>query len=165
MNKEKFKLWKLALSTIHIDGKVTSEEESWFYETVDSLEKNKILNFSKEQIEELKQTLNSPVVKFEEEFRKLSSPADCAFLLHILRISSHLDNDFSEDERAMYDKLEKACLENVNIEVTKAKVLEMETESYHEKNVYAVSNSSSIFESTFKFIFKVLNPGDYKFPK
>ncbi len=165
MDDNKFRLWKLALSTIHIDGKVTEEEIKWFKKTIKSLEENSVLKLSSDQIENLKDTLKTPVINFVEEFQLLNKPADSAFVLHILRIVSHVDSDFSTSEKAMYKTLEQACLKGVDIKAIDAKTDLMEEESYHEKNVYSTNNKSSRFESIFKQALCILNPGDYKIPK
>ena len=164
MNSEKFKLWKLALSAIHIDGKVTKEEEKWFHEKISVLAENKILNFTPEQIDQLQEVMHSPGLNFLEDFRSLSNPADCSFLVHLLRIISHLDKDFSEEEKSLYQDLEKACLEKVNLNEVEEKIKVMEKESYHEDEVYKVDNPKSLFESFFMKILRSINPGDYKFP-
>ncbi|MGB0453714.1 MAG: hypothetical protein ACPGJV_08355 [Bacteriovoracaceae bacterium] len=164
MNNEKFKLWKLALSTIHVDGAVSPEEIHWFRKTLDRLTKNSLLNFPPDQIQELEASLTRPTRQFKEEFKKLTNPADCSQLVHIFRIVSHLDKDFSEDEKSLYKELEELCFESVNLEEIQSQIKQMEKESYHEDNVYKVHNPHSKFEAFFKSIMKVLNPGDYEFP-
>lgn len=164
MNIEKYKLWRLALSTIHIDGKVTAEEKRWFENSIKSLEQNSVLKFSEEQIAELKEILTTPVTNFLEEFNALEKPSDCAFVLHILRIVGHVDKDFGEDEKKMYKTLEQACLKGVDVASVDAETTKLENESYHEKNVYGIDNKSSRFETVFQRALRILNPGDYKYP-
>lgn len=165
MNKEKFKLWRLALSTIHLDGKVTPEEEAWFDKTVNQLSANSVLDFSDEQVQELKNVLKKPVNSFIEEARNLKNPADCSMLLHYLNMASQLDSDYSDEEKKHYHELQKACLEGVEVNDIQKRVQQMEKASYHEDEVYRVQNSSSIFEAAFKTILKVFNSGEYKSPK
>lgn len=155
MNKEKFKLWRLALSTIHLDGKITSEEEQWFEKTVQQLSQNSVLNFSDNQIQKLKQVLKSPVENFIQEAKDLKSPADCAMLLHYLNMASHLDSNFSDEEKKKYHELQKACLEGVDVNEIKNRVQKMENDSYHKDEIYRVQNSHSFFEAAFKTLLKV----------
>ncbi len=161
MNQDKFKLWKLALSAIHVDGKVTAEEEKWFQETVLNLEKNKILNFSPEQMNELKQIFYTPTENLLEEFKSLSKPADCSLLVHYLRIVSHLDSDFSEEEKSLYKKLEQACLENVNFESVESKIKKLEKKNQHQSK----GHNHSFFESAFRTMLEISDPSDGKHSK
>ena len=114
MDNEKFKLWRLALSTIHFDGNVSAEEKKWFAEKINTLKNNRILNFTEDQIAELQNILETPVENILKEFKDLKNPADCSMLLHLVRVISHIDNEVCQNEKALYEKLEKACLEGVN---------------------------------------------------
>jgi|GEM_PF-3455557 hypothetical protein len=154
MNEEKFKLWRLALSTIHLDGKVTPEEEAWFDKTVQQLGSNSVLDFSDAQVQELKKVLKSPVTNFIQEAKDLKKPADCSMLLHYLNMAAHLDSDFSEEEKKYYQELQKACLEGVDVADIQKRVQKMENDSYHKDEVYRVNNSHSYFESAFKTLLK-----------
>lgn len=156
MNTEKFKLWNLSLSTIHVDGVVTPEEEEWFDKAILELDKSKRLDFSDEQIVELKKTFHTPSENFEEDFRQLVNPADCSFMVHILRVVSHLDKNFSEKERELYKRLEKVCLEGVDINLIESKVKEIEVKSRNTEDKFQVDNPHSIFESTFKAALRAL---------
>jgi hypothetical protein len=164
VNNEKFKLWKLALASIHLDGKVTSEEEEWFKQSIAKLEKNQILNFTVDQIKQLQASLHTPADQFVAEFKEIKKPSDRSILLHIIKIVCHTDSEFAPAEQTIYDKLVEACHANVDIESVKKKTLDMEIKSYHEDEVYKVNNPDSIFEQAFMNILKILNPGDYKFP-
>ncbi|MBT3236200.1 MAG: hypothetical protein HN353_09650 [Bdellovibrionales bacterium] len=164
VSQEKFKLWRLALATIHVDGKVTAEEEEWFNTSISKLEINKILNFSTQQIEDLRESLHTLANKFIEEFRSIKKPSDRSILLHIIKIACYTDDEFSPEERELYRELEIACHENIDIEAVKRQTYAMEIESYHEDEVYKVNNPNSVFERVFMSILKLLNPGDYKFP-
>lgn len=155
MNKEKFKLWRLALSTIHIDGKVTSEEEEWFEKTVQQLSNNSVLDFSDEQMQELKNVLKRPVGDFIQEAKDLKNPADCSMLLHYLNMASQLDSHFSDEEKKHYHELQKACLEVVDVNDIKNRVQQMENDSSQKDDVYRVNNSHSYFEAAFKTLLKV----------
>lgn len=162
MNEDKFLMWKLALSTIHADDHVGPEEEKWFKEKIKSLEENKILSFSDEQVQELSNVLHNPVENFMDEFKKINDPANAAFIIHILHIVSRLDKELHQKEKEIYAKLEKMILGNVDVEQTSAKVAKMEEDSYHEDEYYKVDNQHSLFEKALRSIQKVLNSGDYK---
>ncbi len=114
MIKDKFKMWKLALSTIHIDGKVTLEEEKWFEEKIATLTRNKLLGFSEEQISELLKVLHSPPENFEQEFELIEDPYEASFVIHILKMVSHVDGDLAESENELYKKLSKAAMKEVS---------------------------------------------------
>ena len=165
MNDDKFQLWRLALSCIHIDGKVTEQERVWFDQKISDLKKNSILSFSSEQINELKQSLSKPLNDFEKEFDKISKPSDRAFLLHTLRVISHLDKDFSSEERALYTQLEQKVLKGVDVEAVEKITAEMEEQSYHEDEVYSIDNKSSRLEAALMKSLRVLNRGTHKYPK
>ena len=111
MREEKFKLWKLSLGLIHLDGKVTKEEQEWFDARIENMQRNKELQFSDEQISELKSILLEPIENYLEDFRQLKKPADCAQLVHFVRVVGHLDQDFSSKEKALLELLEKECLQ------------------------------------------------------
>jgi hypothetical protein len=154
MNQNKFQLWKLALSGIHHDGNITPEEAAWFQKTITQLEQNKILNFSNEQIDQLKEVLHQPVVNFYEEFDKLDSPADRGLLLHYLRMVGHLDKDFSFHEKDVYQRLEKACLADVDLKAIESIVRNMEEKNYQSSEI-KIHNKASFFESAFKTMLKI----------
>jgi hypothetical protein len=157
MNIEKFKLWNLALSTIHIDGVVSSEEEEWFDKTITDLDISKRLDFSDEQIHELKKTFDTPSENFEDDFKKLLNPSDCSFLVHILRVVSHLDKNFSEKERALYKRLEQACLEGVDLDEIEAQVKSIGEQSRRNEERKQPDNPHSMFESIFKTALSILS--------
>lgn len=108
-------MWKLGLSAIHFDGKVTEEEINWFYNKIKQLDKNKILDFSDDQIDELKLVLSHPVDNYLDEFQKIKKPSDASFILHILTMIANVDRDYSSEEKEIYEMLKKACLEGVDI--------------------------------------------------
>ena len=114
MNESKFLMWKLGLSAIHFDGKVTEEETNWFNNKIRQLDKNKILGFSDDQINELKSVLSHPVDNYLDEFKKLTKPSDASFVLHILTMIANVDRDYSQEEKEKYEMLKQACLEGVD---------------------------------------------------
>ena len=116
MKKDKFKMWKLALSTIHIDGKVTVEEKKWFNEKIQTLSKNKLLGFSADQIAELVEVIDTPPGNFISEFENINDPFEASFVLHILKIVSHVDGDLDESEDMLYENLAAAAMKKVKKE-------------------------------------------------
>ena len=95
MNNEKFKFCKLALSLIHVDGRVTPEERDWFEAKINDYSKNSVLNFSDEQIKELKKALFNPAKNYLSEFNSLATPAESVQILTIQRFVAHLDDEYS----------------------------------------------------------------------
>ena len=114
MTNDKFQLWRLGLSIIHLDGRVDSEEITWFEEKLGVLKRNKLLGFSPEQITELESVLTKPVEDFFEEFKKIKKPADASFLLHLVRTVGHIDGDYDEHEENAYWKLENLIQEGID---------------------------------------------------
>ena len=160
MNHDKFQMWKLALSTIHADDFVTPEEAKWFGNKMKSLEENKILTFSDDQISELSQIIHQPVDNFIEEFKKIKKPGNAAFLLHVLHLVSRLDNELHEKEREVYSTLQKILLEDINIKFVEESVSLMESDLYSEDEYFKVNNEHSLFEKVIKSIQKLYNQGE-----
>lgn len=154
MANEKFKMWKLALASIHLDGKVVPEEREWFRSKINELANNKVLNFSVEEIQELQSVLDSPAINFEEEFEKLERPADCAILVHLLNQIIHVDHDLDPQEAEMLKKLEYACRKNVDQDMVDndLKVLRQRNEARDSK----AKNPTSLFERTWLAVREVL---------
>ena len=92
MNENNFKLWRLALSAIHFDGKVSSEEKAWFAKKIKTLDNNRLLDFTDEQVSELQSIpfadLSSDRVRKEclcsiTDLRHVSLSNHCMFYLVI----------------------------------------------------------------------------------
>lgn len=115
MNNEKFKFCKLALSLIHVDGRVTPEERDWFEAKINDYSKNSVLNFSDEQIKELKKALFNPAKNYLSEFNSLATPAERVQILTILRVVAHLDDEYCNIEKNLYEELEASALKNVDL--------------------------------------------------
>lgn len=154
MENQKFKLWKLALSTIHADGVVSKEELSWFNQQIELLKNNKVLAFTDEQVEELRAVLSTPMTSFIEEFEELKNPADCSQLLHIVRVVSHVDHEFGPAEQALYKKLEDACLKNVDQNEVNLQLKVVEKKFAKDDEV---QNEHSLFERAFHSISKLFS--------
>lgn len=133
MNNDKFLMWKLGLSAIHFDGKVTEEETNWFKNKIKQLDKNKILNFSDDQINELKSVLSHPVDNYLDEFRKITKPSDASFVLHILTMIANVDRDYSPEEREKYEILKEACLEGVDNSSINEQI---DAEKFHKETLF-----------------------------
>ncbi|MCB9093741.1 MAG: hypothetical protein H6621_01625 [Halobacteriovoraceae bacterium] len=157
MNEQKFLLWKLALSIIHLDGKVAKEEEQWFLETIEALKKNKLLNFNTQQIEELKNVLYQRSENLINDFNLITTPGDCAFLVHTINYVSQLDSHYSPDEKAIYEELKSACLKGIDLGALELELVKIAEHEEDPNEFYKPINPSSLFEKSFKFIAKILN--------
>ena len=158
MNEDKFNLWRATFSLIHIDGKVTTEEANWYKDRLDSLPLS----------EEQKTTVMGDFMSqrgIEELLDKVTDKGDRAFLLHQVRVVSHIDGHFSAEEKKFFKELEAQIMGNLNLEPLVSQIEEMEREDYREDNVYSVDNEHSFFEVIHKGFLRFINPGDYKFPK
>ena len=107
MNESKYYMWRAGFSTIHFDQNVAKEERQW------ALEKISTLKFSEEQKKQLTLDIETPQ-KFDDLFNKISSPADRAFVLHLIRTVGHLDGEYSHLERQEFKRVEKLIMENVD---------------------------------------------------
>ena len=87
-----------------------------------------------------------------EEFAQLSKPADKAFVLHILRIVSYLDHDFSTSEQQQYQELEKIILNNVDIEKVQHLATQLKTVT-----PTATVKSTGKFETVFQAVQRILH--------
>lgn len=156
MNEDKFLMWKLALSVIHFDGKVTEEEKSWFEKKIVELDNNKLLNFTDEQVDILRKTLETPVENFVAEFENLKNPANASFLLHMIRTISHADGEFSPEEKEMFSKIETAISLGIDYKEVTDKIEQIQAETEKEMGEEKVYNRHSMFERTFKSLINLL---------
>lgn len=157
MNNDKFNLWRAIFSLVHLDSKVSSEEDNWLKEKLNNLK------LTDEQKEILTQDIKDK--KSVDNFVDLiTHKPDRAFLLHQVRVISNLDKDYSKEEKEYFKKLEADILSNLDLEPLVQKLNIAEKEFYREDNVYSVDNKGSFFESAFMGLLRFLNPGDYKYP-
>ena len=59
-----------------------------------------------EQRKQLSKDLNTPEATTLELFEEIKSPADKAFVLHMIRTIGHSDGDFSGEEKAAFQKIQ-----------------------------------------------------------
>ena len=157
-NDSKFHMWRACIGAIWADGVLDESEKSWIMERIDGL------NFTPEQkeilLDDLKGNMDINLI-----LSKISDRKDRAFLAHQIRVIGHLDNDFSEHEKKMYNSWKDHVLKGVDLVELEKVIEEDEKASYHEDEVYKVYNKKSMFEKIDKGMRRILNPGDYKFPK
>ncbi len=83
----------------------------------------------------------------------ITEAKDRAFLLHLIRVIGHLDNDFSEAEKEAFAKLEQLVLARLNLEEIQTQAQKFEDDSYKNNEL---DNRSSMFEAVFKNIVNFL---------
>lgn len=157
-NESKFNMWRACIAAIWADGKVAEEEKNWAQKKIDSLP------FTDEQ----KAILTNELAKqadFGSIVANISDKRDRAFLAHQIRVISHLDDHFSDEEKGLLNGWREIVLAGVDLGELEAVIAADEKASYHEDEVYKIVNKNSIFERAIQSARKVLNPGDYKFPK
>ena len=155
--ESKFAMWRACVATVHLDGVVSVEEEKW-------LENQLIaIPFSDDQLKILINDFKKPV-DFDDIFDQITEKKDRAYVLHYLRVISHIDGVFDEAEKIKYAEIEQKILGKLNLKDIEADAKAREIASYHEDKVYKTHNKSSLFESAFRSIQKLINPGDYRFP-
>lgn len=115
MKDSKFKLWRATFSLVHLDHKVTKEELNWIEG------KLKTLSLESDQHAQLVRDFKEKK-SIKELYQDIKIKADQAFLLHQVRVISHLDNDYSEEEKAYFDKLEKLIMKNINLDQIKSEL-------------------------------------------
>ncbi len=93
-DESKFNVWRACIGVIWSDGKVDPQERSWIEDRI-----NKLL-FTPEQKEILKSDLETNI-DFKVVVDKISRPADRAFLVHQIRVISHMDGHQSPEEQKL----------------------------------------------------------------
>ena len=141
INDSKFNMWRACVVVTWADGKISSEEKEWVQHKITEL------NFSEEQKAVLQEELNSPS-DFQEIVSKITDKKDRAFLAYQIRLISHLDNDYSVDERALYESWHNIVMKGVELDS-----LVDEIDSYYETKI-EVYNKSSLFERFHKAVLK-----------
>ncbi|MBK24257.1 MAG: hypothetical protein CME70_09685 [Halobacteriovorax sp.] len=138
LSESKFNMWRAAFSIIHVDGKVSIEEQAWAKEKLSSLP------LSNSQ----KSTLELDLVKgakVEELLPSITHKPDRAFLLHLCRTIGHLEGDYSDSEKEAFKYLEKEILKDIDLAPIEAEVQKMEELS--NKNKLEIDNKHSILEN------------------
>lgn len=157
-NESKFNMWRACIGAIWIDGELDVTEEKWISEKINNLP------FTEEQRETLRSDLKGNI-DFDQVLANITDKKDRAFLAHQMRVIGHLDQDFSQHEKDLYESWNKLVLKGVDLEALEKIIEEDEKASYHEDEVYKVNNRHSIFERVHRSVQRALNPGDYKFPE
>ena len=141
-NESKFNMWRACISTIWIDGEVSLEEKSWIEGKINNLK------FTDEQ----KQTLISDFknkTSIKDIVANISDRKDRAFLLHQIRVISHLDNDYSVKEQELFSNWEKIVKEGLDLESALKEV-----DTINEK--FDKNHKDTFFEATIKQIDKLI---------
>lgn len=123
MDEQKFLMWRTCFAILRLDGVVTKEEMNWA-DTVIFDE-----DFTDKQVKVLKEDLQNNG-QFDELFSQLKLPHQKAFVLHMVRTLGNIDEDYSEDERLAFKRVEKLVLQNVDLNEIKTEIKEMEDASY-----------------------------------
>lgn len=156
-NTSKFHMWRGCFAAIWIDGVISTEEREW------AMQKINTLQFTKEQKETLLGDLATRA-DLKTILSEITDKKDKAFLAYQIRIIAQLDNDYSKEEKAMYETWNEIVLKGLDMDALEAIIAADEKASYHEDEVYKVDNKNSAFEKMFRSAQKLANPGDYKFP-
>ncbi len=138
LNDSKFNMWRAAIAIIHVDGKISIEEQSWAKEKISSL------SLSDSQKSTLENDLANGL-EVEPLLPLITHKPDRAFLLHLCRTIGHLEGDYSDSEKEAFRYLEKEILKDINLAPIEAEVQKMEELS--NKNKLEIDNKSSIFEN------------------
>jgi hypothetical protein len=158
LTESKFAMWRACMGVVHLDGKVTPEEQKWAKDKMD------FIPFSDEQKNILLGDLQGGL-ELSNVISQVTDRKDKIFLLHMVRTIGHLDGDFSSSEKKAFQKLEEVILANLDLGAIESEIAAMEKESYHEDNVYKQTNEHSLLEKMYLGAQKYSNPGDYKLPK
>lgn len=122
MDDSKFFAWRVCFQVIHLDNKVTKEERDWAFERL------KILPLTEAQRKILQEDLERPA-DIESLFNKITEKRDRSFVIDNFRILAHADGDFSDREKAMFKKLERAVLDGLDLEKIEEDLLKSESKS------------------------------------
>lgn len=93
-DESKFNVWRACIGVIWSDGKVDPQERSWIEDRIEKL------LFTPEQKQTLKSDLETNI-DFKAVVDKISRPADRAFLVHQIRVISHMDGHQSPEEQKL----------------------------------------------------------------
>lgn len=142
----KFAMWRACIATMHIDGEISARERDWMRDKIDSLPLSTDQKMT--LINDLRGGANvDSLVPF------ITDNNDRAFLLHLMRVIGHLDGDFSEHEKAAFNRLQKLVLARLNLDEISTQAQKFEDDSY--KNV-ELDNRHSLFEAAFRNIVNFL---------
>ena len=142
----KFAMWRACIAVMHLDGRVSAHERDWMRDKLDTLPLSNDQKMT--LINDLRGGANlDNLVPFITEAK------DRAFLLHLIRVIGHLDNDFSDAEKEAFNKLEQLVLARLNLDELQVQAQKFEDDSYSNNEL---DNRSSMFEAVFKNIVNFL---------
>lgn len=140
INDSKFNMWRGCMATIHADGSVSKEEKAWAEEKIESLP------FSDEQRKIIHEDL-SHGLDINTIIPAITHKPDLAFLLHLIRTIGNLDGCFNENEKSVFNTLEKKIMSNLDLGAFEKEIQLMEDNSNLPKKEENF-NKRSIFENT-----------------
>ncbi len=76
-----------------------------------------------------------------------------------------IDGQEDDAEKKLFSRLEGLILKDIDLKSWEKSVEKTTIESYHEANIYRVTNRHSIYEKVYRWLQQAINPGDYKFPR
>lgn len=158
MDDSKFNLWRASFSFCFVDGFLAQEELDFIESKIKSLQ------FTDSQKKILMNDLVSPP-DFSSILPLITKPADRGFIVNHIRMLAQIDGTFSSEEKAKVEKVKEMILAKLDMAELDSTIAADEKASYHEDEVYKVDNKHSYVEKVIKGLLKLLNPGDYKFPK
>lgn len=157
MDSSKFNLWRACFSFCQVDQELARKEKEWIQGKINSL------GFTAAQKTTLQKDLVSPP-DMHSVLAEITRPSDRAFLVDQMRVLAHIDGSVSQAERIKIEEIKNLVLSKVNLTELEEKIAADERASYHEDEVYKVTNKDSLFEHLHRYLQKTINPGDYKFP-
>ena len=157
MDDSKFNLWRATFSFCFIDGFLSPEETSFIEE------KLKAMQFTPEQKKTLMSDLKAPPA-IDQLLPLITRPADRGFLVNNVRLLSKLDG-LSPKEKEKIKSIHDKVMAKIDLTKVSETVAKDEMDSYSEAEVYEVQNKNLYSERIIKNLMKILNPGDYKFPR
>lgn len=157
LTDSKFNMWRACMAVVRLDGKVTTDEMDWV------VEKLKLIPFSDAQRKILEEDFKVGT-SASSLIEKITDKKDRAFLLHMIRVIGHLDNDFSDEEKQLFKTLNDAIMMKLDLKALEATIAQIELDSYREDVVFQ-NQSGTRLEQLFRTFQKLHNPGDYKFPE
>lgn len=140
-NESKFNMWRACFAALWADGKLSAEEKEW------ALKKINALRFTDEQRQVLLSELESEA-DFSSIVENITNKNDRAFLAHQIRVISHLDGDFSPEEKRLLNEWKSVVMQGVD-QAKVQELLELDREEEELKSA-ELSNKSSLFEKAFR---------------
>ena len=117
VSESRFYMWRAIFAMAHADGVVTEEESDFLHEYLANV------NFTKDQVAELKKDLKYPQ-DVGAMFSKISEQSDRAQFFYFARLLAWCDGDFDEQEKIILDKLRSSHIANIDIDLISKSVRE-----------------------------------------